>query len=304
MPKPTSSGTWQRLIRRARRVVDEKAVGRLALGAVGRARPDSEAFSGLLSRMVAPASRLLDHPAARQDAIAAASHLLWTLDDLGEAPQIPDEASCAQITSLFHQLYYYDDASTWRKTAYRGVHIQKCPLDLWRYMEILARVRPDLVIETDAKGGGTALLIADLCGSQGAGRVVTMGIEDDPEWPSHPRVTYWHGESMDPLIIRRAVALAEQSAVTLVLANSSHDAEIVRRELETYGPLVTPGSYMIVENTNIHGHPVRPDLPDGPMEGVCRFLAGCDEFEVDRDLESYRLTFNPLGYLRKRVPED
>lgn len=281
------------------RVIDEMAVDRVNKLAV----LDTGTSSELLSHLLVPSHALLESTDGRQDLIAAALRSLWPERGQPGEVVIPDERTCAQIAALFHQLYYYDDQHTWRRTVYRGVHIQKCPLDLWRYMEIVASLRPDLVIETDAKGGGTALLIADLCDSLGRGRVVTMGIEDDPEWPRHPRITYWHGDPMDPVVTRRARSLADDSPVTLVFANSSHRAEVVRRELETYGPLVTPGSYMIIENTNIHGHPVRPDLPDGPLEGVRLFLVESEDFEVDRELEGYWLTFNPSGYLRKRLPE-
>jgi hypothetical protein len=67
-----------------------------------------------------------------------------------------------------------------------------------------------------------------------------------------------------------------------------------------YSPLVTPGSYLIVEDTNVNGHPVVPEFGPGPMEAVRDFVRQCPDFEPDLHRETFLLTFNPLGYLRRR----
>ena len=67
-----------------------------------------------------------------------------------------------------------------------------------------------------------------------------------------------------------------------------------------YSRWVTPGSYLIVEDTNVNGHPVLPEHGPGPMEAVEEFLAGSAEFEVDPAREKFFLTFNPRGFLRKK----
>src|SRR4029434_834476 len=64
-------------------------------------------------------------------------------------------------------------------------------------------------------------------------------------------------------------------------------------------PLVTPGSYLVVEDTNINGHPVYEAFGPGPMEAVQDFLKERDDFEVDRSREKFLLTFNPGGWLGK-----
>ena len=42
----------------------------------------------------------------------------------------------AAITDAFHRLYY-DAETTWKQTSWLGQPVQKCPLDLWVYQEIL-----------------------------------------------------------------------------------------------------------------------------------------------------------------------
>jgi cephalosporin hydroxylase len=87
----------------------------------------------------------------------------------------------------------------------------------------------------------------------------------------------------------------------MVILDSDHSKEHVLDELTCLKDMVTPGSYMIVEDTNINGHPVFPDFGPGPMEAVQEFLAKNDEFIVDTSMERLMLTANPRGYLRKKL---
>ena len=56
---------------------------------------------------------------------------------------------------------------------------------------------------------------------------------------------------------------------------------------------------LIVEDTNINGHPVYEAFGPGPMEAVQDFLKERDDFEVDRSREKFLFSFNPGGWLRK-----
>jgi cephalosporin hydroxylase len=85
----------------------------------------------------------------------------------------------------------------------------------------------------------------------------------------------------------------------LVLLDSDHAKDHVLREIGVYGTLVTPGSYLVVEDTNVNGHPVEPEFGPGPMEAVEEFLRERRDFVVDETREKFYLTFNPRGYLRK-----
>jgi cephalosporin hydroxylase len=87
----------------------------------------------------------------------------------------------------------------------------------------------------------------------------------------------------------------------LVILDSDHSREHVLDELRLYAGLVTPGSYLVVEDTNVNGHPVFAEHGPGPMEALEAFLAETDEFEVDATREKFFLTFNPRGFLRKRA---
>jgi cephalosporin hydroxylase len=73
----------------------------------------------------------------------------------------------------------------------------------------------------------------------------------------------------------------------------------VLAELRAYADLVSPGSYLIVQDTNVNGHPVLPGFGPGPMEAVREFLAADDRFEIDRDQERLLFTMHPGGYLKR-----
>jgi cephalosporin hydroxylase len=67
-----------------------------------------------------------------------------------------------------------------------------------------------------------------------------------------------------------------------------------------YSPLVHPGDYLIVEDTNVNGHPTYPEFGPGPMEAVDRFLAESDGFAIDVRCERFLMTLNPRGYLKRK----
>jgi cephalosporin hydroxylase len=79
----------------------------------------------------------------------------------------------------------------------------------------------------------------------------------------------------------------------MVVLDSDHAAAHVSAELKAYHGLVAVGGYLIVEDTNINGHPVLPDFRPG--EAVTRFLVTHSEFVVDPDREHFMLTLNPGG---------
>ncbi|MHC4250716.1 MAG: CmcI family methyltransferase [Planctomycetota bacterium] len=200
----------------------------------------------------------------------------------------------------FHRVYFDLCSETWCNTTWLGVPVQKCPLDLWIYQEIMAELRPDLVIETGTADGGSALFLASVCDAIGTGRVLTVDIKESPLRKEHDRVEYLVGSSVSGEVVARAREAAAGAKCVVVILDSDHRKPHVLEELRLYAPLVTSGSYMIVEDTNLNGHPVHPGHGPGPMEAVEEFLGGSPDFERDPSREKFMLTFNPKGYLRKR----
>lgn len=205
------------------------------------------------------------------------------------------------VANLYHRLYYYNRERTWKGTRWLGHEVQKLPLDLWIYQEIINDVRPGLIVETGTWTGGTTLYLAHLLDNLGSdGRIVSVDIEAVTP-PPHDRITYMDGSSTDPAIIESIRAMARDADSVLVILDSDHHTRHVRAELDGYSDLVTPGSYLIVEDTNVAGNPVhhRTVADGGPREAVRDFLAHDDRFEVDAGRERFWVTQNPSGYLRR-----
>jgi cephalosporin hydroxylase len=205
-----------------------------------------------------------------------------------------------RVVRPFHRLFYNSGRQTWSNTHWLGVPAQKCAFDLWVYQEMLHELRPAVIVECGTANGGSALFLASICDLLDQGQVVTVDIDDQPGRPAHDRITYLSGSSTDAKIVERVKGLVGSRAPVLVILDSDHSRDHVLDELRLYAPLVSPGSYVIVEDSNVNGHPVLPEFGPGPAEAVTRFLAETDEFEIDRSREKFFLTFNPSGYLRKR----
>lgn len=185
--------------------------------------------------------------------------------------------------------------------SYLGYEMFKCPLDLWIYQEIITKERPDVIVETGTYKGGSALYLASICDMLGHGEVLTVDIDVTHAAlrPKHPRITYFTGSSADPAIVA-AITARVAGRKAMVILDADHARDHVLAELLAYRALVQPGGWMIVEDTNINGHPTYPEFGPGPWEAVDDFLAIDPDFQVDRSAERFILTMNPRGYLRRR----
>lgn len=216
--------------------------------------------------------------------------------------QPPLSSEEVEVVRRFHELYYrrwaVDGADT-INLSWFGQQVLKCPLDLWVYQELLVRTRPDIVIETGTRFGGSALFFAMIFDQLDHGRVITIDIEVQPVRPDHPRISYINGSSIEAAVIEQVQdAVGNQRA--MVVLDSDHRADHVYQEMIAYNALVQAGDYLVVEDTNVNGHPAYPDFGEGPMEAVDRFLSESDEFVVDQRCERFLMTLNPSGYLRRK----
>jgi cephalosporin hydroxylase len=203
------------------------------------------------------------------------------------------------ISTLSNIAYYENARQTWGDTSWLGVQLEKYPTDLFIYQEIIYETKPDVMIEAGTLKGGSAYFFASLFDLLGNGRVITMDIVDHPEKPKHPRIEYLLMSSVSDEAVRRIKSEIKPGDRVMVSLDSNHTADHVFKELQLYSPMVTKGCYLVVEDTNINGHPVYSSFGPGPMEAVQRFLAGNRDFEADHSKEKFLLTVSPGGYLRR-----
>jgi cephalosporin hydroxylase len=223
--------------------------------------------------------------------------------------------NAADTIQAFHALYSGGVAQSlrdagnphamppWAETYWLGKQVVKCPMDLWVYQEIIIETRPEVLIETGTSGGGSAYFFATLFDLIGCGHVVTVDKDHYPVlWKKHPRITYLIGDSLseDTAGIMRDAAAGKRTMVSL---DSLHTYDHVRAELALYGELVSPGCYLVVEDTGLGnsgwGNPDDTWEKRAAAGAAAEFLAAHPGFEVDASRERHLLTSNHDGWIRR-----
>ena len=74
----------------------------------------------------------------------------------------------------------------------------------------------------------------------------------------------------------------------MVILGSLADRPDTLREFEAFAPLVPVGSYVVVADTIVNGHPVWPAFGPGPAEALKQILARHGEFVPDPRCRSTR----------------
>jgi cephalosporin hydroxylase len=205
----------------------------------------------------------------------------------------------AAVARHFARLYYARVEETVFASRFLGVQTLKYATDLWVYQEIVSETLPDVIVETGTWHGGSALFLATVCDTLNHGRVLTIDTEPGDPLPEHPRISYLRGSSIDSEVLARVRDQVPDTASVMAILDADHSRAHVLAELEVYSDLVTRGCYLIVEDTNVNGHPVLPGHGPGPGEAVAEFLARDRRFAVDRSRERFLLTANPGGFLRR-----
>src|SRR5262249_29865287 len=91
---------------------------------------------------------------------------------------VPEKLTTAFIDAFWH-------SQVWRETRWLGRRVAKCPTDLVAYQELLAKVRPDWIIETRTGGGGRAWFLATVCEMLGHGQVISIDDRAGDKLPRH-----------------------------------------------------------------------------------------------------------------------
>jgi cephalosporin hydroxylase len=186
-----------------------------------------------------------------------------------------------------------------RKVTYRGIKSLRSPFDYLIYQMILTGLQPDLVIEIGTNKGGGALYLADLLDLNNRGIVHTIDMENTcaPMVAAHPRIRIFTGgwQAYDP----QNAASFER---VIVIDDGSHHYSDVLGALRRFAPLVTPDSYMIVEDGIIARLGLSRQYQGGPLRAIHEFLAEDNRFIIDRhwcDFFGVNATFNVNGYLKR-----
>ncbi len=182
---------------------------------------------------------------------------------------------------------------------YRGVACLKSPFDYVLYQMIIEEVKPDLIIEIGSHRGGSALYLADLLDIQGKGEIHTIDVEDkiDERVRKHSRIRFftkgWEKYDLD---------LAKSNRSVLVIEDGSHRYTDTLKTMKKFAQVVSPNSYLIVEDGIIDELGLSKEYGGGPVKAIKEFLSGNKDFEVSykwTDFFGKNATFNTIGYLKR-----
>jgi cephalosporin hydroxylase len=182
--------------------------------------------------------------------------------------------------------------------------------------EVIWATKPDVIIETGVARGGSVLFMASLLELMGKGKVIGVDIDIRAhnrdaieQHPMSKRVVLIEGGSVDEDTLARVRAEIPQGARVMVVLDSDHSRSHVLAECRAYGPMVTPGCYMVVADT-IVGHVSEENAPkkrsklwfkgNEPLSALQDYMAETDRFEVDEVLNGKLvLSSSPGGYIRR-----
>ena len=199
-----------------------------------------------------------------------------------------------------------------------GRPIIQLPDDMFRIQEVIYQVKPDVILETGVAHGGSLVFYATLCKALGKGRVIGVDVEIRPhnrkaieEHELRRSISLIEGDSVNPSTVERVRAAVRPGEAVLVILDSCHRREHVLAELEAYGPLVTPGSYIVATDGIMRdlwavprGQTTWKD--DHPAAAVEEFARRHPEFVVEQPAWMFNesrlkrnVTHWPTSYLKR-----
>jgi cephalosporin hydroxylase len=210
------------------------------------------------------------------------------------------------LRPVVNRMYYEDllrHTEDFKRNTWLGRPILQDPTDLWVVQEVIAELRPDVLIETGTNRAGGALFYASLFDLLGKGRVVSVDIEKMHD-VTHPRVTFLLGSSTAPDVVAAVrSAVGGPGQTVMVVLDSDHAAAHVARELDLYTPFVSAGSYCLVQDGVIDRMNFYAPYRPGPLPAIEAFLARNPDFVWDAArAEKVLVSHHPKGWL-KRVRE-
>ena len=128
---------------------------------------------------------------------------------------------------------------------WQGIFIQKNPLDLWNYAEIIQKVAPDVIIETGTYKGGSALFFSDIqqtvnpsgivisidqANKHNSQNIMSSRVPSELEKIDCNRITFLQGYSQDTTIIEEVRSLIIPGMTIMVSLDAGHTAEEVVTE--------------------------------------------------------------------------
>jgi cephalosporin hydroxylase len=144
-----------------------------------------------------------------------------------------------------------------------GAPLRQLPEDVLRLQEVIFDLKPEVIVETGVCFGGSLLFHATL---------------------SHC-ITMIEADSTASATVAQVRELVGAACPVMVILDSDHSRAHVAKELESYAPLVTPGSCIVAEDGIMRDLTDVPGgdpawITDNPATAAREFLAAHPEFEM------------------------
>ena len=195
-------------------------------------------------------------------------------------------------TRIAYYMHIHRHGKGMNEPRWRGVRVVKFPTDLILYAEQIFANKPDWIIETGTRFGGSSTFFGDMLQLSGGKGVISIDIESENP-PPHPMVQYLVGSSADRELVAGVAAQVAGDRVMVVL-DSDHRARHVRRELRLLAPLVTEGQFCVVEDCY-----TRHVEPYYPAQAVAWFLERTKDFRLEPVEDKFLFAVTRGGWLRR-----
>src|SRR5579859_1846252 len=206
----------------------------------------------------------------------------------------------------YYHLWYYN-TKVWATTSWMGVGTLKSPMDMWNYQEILVALQPSMIVEFGTWCGGSALFFASVMRQIGKPFVVySVDISHarvSDKAKSDPNLRLVTKSSASEEVRHQIAALRrDYRGPMFAILDSDHSKDHVLAEMKNMRDVMVAGDYMVVEDSNLNGHPVDRSFGPGPYEAIEEyFRLFPNDYEHDLERERrFGFTFATNGFLRRK----
>jgi cephalosporin hydroxylase len=209
------------------------------------------------------------------------------------------------LAKRYYHLWYYN-TGVWQQTTWMGVQTYKSPMDMWNYQEILFSLKPSVVIEFGTWHGGSALFFSSIMKQIGRPYiVVSVDIEASrisEQAKSDTNIRLLTMSSAAPELKETLKDIREKKpGSAFAILDSDHSKQHVLAEMMNLQDILMAGDYLVVEDSNINGHPVAKSFGPGPYEAIQEYFRMFPhDYEHDFERErKFGFSFAPNGFLRR-----
>eukprot|EP01062_Namystynia_karyoxenos_P002467 TRINITY_DN10875_c0_g1_i1.p1 TRINITY_DN10875_c0_g1~~TRINITY_DN10875_c0_g1_i1.p1 ORF type:complete len:449 (+),score=139.75 TRINITY_DN10875_c0_g1_i1:67-1413(+) len=208
-----------------------------------------------------------------------------------------------------------------------GVYCQQDPMDAFAIQDMLWTVKPDLIIEVGTNNGGGAIFYGTIMKMYNPnGKIVTLDVkpvsqnwmtgpnarncdgcitgEKHPLWTNSSMINFIQGDIQKRETQEKVEEFVRNAKVVVAVEDASHRYPDTLHRMNAIYKYVTPGSYMLVQDTKMDRFVSRlrkkyGGLKFGPMRAVDEFIRAQPNWEIDRRYEYYIYSQHHRGFLRR-----